>query len=358
MAVERGLRAQLLVDLVAADLGEVVALRVEVEVLEQRLRGLTGRGLARTQLAVDVEQRVVLALGVVLLQGGAHGLVLAELLEDLLGRPTESLEQNGHGLLALAVDADTDHVALVDLHLQPGTPGRDDLGGEDVLVGRLVDGGVEVDTRRTDQLRHHDTLGAVDDEGALVGHEREVAHEDRLGLDLAGLVVGELGRHEERGRVREVAVLALVDAVLRRLETVVAERQRHRPGEVLDRRDLLEDLLQTGLGGDVLTGLQGLLDPTLPGGVPEQPVKALGLQREQVRNLERLLDLCKEMRSGAVLAALFVFAVEALREAAKRGPSEGSDSLRAYRSLSSAQTQRSQVGDALVVDAEARADPW
>jgi hypothetical protein len=43
------------------------------------------------------------------------------------------------------------------------------------------------------QLRHDDTLGAVDHEGALVGHQGEVAHEDRLALDLAGLVVRELG---------------------------------------------------------------------------------------------------------------------------------------------------------------------
>ncbi len=299
--VERLVGAELLVHLVAADLGEVVALRVEVEVLEQRLSGLTGRRFARTQLAVDVEQRVVLTLGVVLLQGGAHGLVLAELLEDLLGGPAESLQENGDGLLALAVDADTDHVALVDLHLQPGTPGRDDLGGEDVLVGRLVDGGVEVDTRGADKLRHDDTLGAVDDEGALVGHEREIAHEDRLRLDLSGLVVRELGSDEQRSRVREVALLALVDRVLRRLETVVAEGQRHRPGEVLDRRDLLEDLFQTGLGGDVLSTLKRRLDARLPGGIAEKPVKALGLQRQEVRNLEGLLDLCKgdAQRGGA-----------------------------------------------------------
>jgi hypothetical protein len=35
------------------------------------------------------------------------------------------------------------------------------------------------------------------------------------------------------------------------------------------------------------------------------------------------LIFAKEMRSGAVLAALFVFAVEALREAAKRGSFRG-----------------------------------
>ncbi|GGZ16303.1 hypothetical protein GCM10010365_40300 [Streptomyces poonensis] len=66
----------------------------------------------------------------------------------------------------------------------------------------------------------------------------------------------------------------------------------------------------------------------------------------------------KEMRSGAVLAALFVFAVEAVREAAKRGPSEGSDSLRAYRPPDRAQEWKSQVKDGSIVGARARACPW
>ena len=75
LLVERLVQAELLVDLVATDLGQVVALGVEVVVLQQRLRGLTRGRLARAQLAVDVEQRVVLALGVVLLQGQHHRLV-------------------------------------------------------------------------------------------------------------------------------------------------------------------------------------------------------------------------------------------------------------------------------------------
>ncbi len=125
--VDRGVETELLVHLVATDLGEVVALAVEVEVVEQGLRGLLGRRLARAQLAVDVEQRVVLALGVVLLQGEAHRLELAELLEDLGLGPAEGLEENGDRLLALAVDADADHVALVDLELEPGAAARDDL---------------------------------------------------------------------------------------------------------------------------------------------------------------------------------------------------------------------------------------
>jgi hypothetical protein len=57
-------------------------------------------------------------------------------------------------------------VALVDLELEPGAAARDDLRGEDVLVGRLVGGALEVDARGTHQLGDDDTLGAVDDEGA------------------------------------------------------------------------------------------------------------------------------------------------------------------------------------------------
>src|SRR5690606_14944609 len=101
------LQPQLLVDLVAADLGEVVALGVEVQVFQQSLRGLLRGRLARAELAVDVQQRVVGPRSGVLLQGGADGLVLAEAFQDLVGGPAQRLEQDGDSLLALAVDTDT-----------------------------------------------------------------------------------------------------------------------------------------------------------------------------------------------------------------------------------------------------------
>src|SRR5690625_847128 len=99
------------------------------------------------------------------------GLVLAEALQDLVGGPTESLEQDGDALLTLPVDADTDEVTLVDLELQPCTAGRDDLAAVQVLVRGLVHGSVEVHTRGANQLGDDDALGTVDDEGALGGHE-------------------------------------------------------------------------------------------------------------------------------------------------------------------------------------------
>jgi len=146
LLVEGLIGAELLVDLVATDLGRVVALRVEVVVVQQRLRSFTARRFARTQLAIDVEECLVLSGGVVLLQRQADRLVLAELLQDLCFSPTERLQQDGDALLALAVEADADHVTLVDLELKPRTTRRNDLGGVDVLVGRLVRRALEVDT--------------------------------------------------------------------------------------------------------------------------------------------------------------------------------------------------------------------
>jgi hypothetical protein len=60
---------------------------------------------------------------------------------------------------------------------------------------------------------------------------------------------------------------------------MVTERQGHRSGEVLDRTDLLEDLLEAGLRRKLLaTFLLALVDPGLPVVVAQQPVKRLGLQ--------------------------------------------------------------------------------
>ena len=232
---DRHVDAELLVDLVAADLGQVVALVVEEQVLQQRLGRLARRRLARAQLAVDVQQRLVGGGDVVLLQRGEQGLGPREVLADAVLGPAERLEQHGDRLAALAVDAHADGRALVDVELEPRAAARDDLDAVDVDVGGLVQRAVEVDARGTDELADDHPLGAVDDEGALAGHHREVTHEHRLRLDLAGGVVDELRGDEQRRRVGHVLVLALLDGRLDVLEARVGEGQAHGAGEVLDR---------------------------------------------------------------------------------------------------------------------------
>src|SRR6185437_2278090 len=187
----------------------------------------------------------------------------------------------------LAVDAHTDGVALVDVELQPRAAARDHLDAVQHLLGGLGDGDVEVHARRADQLADHHTLGAVDDERALLGHHPEVTHEHRLARDLAGVVVDELRGDEQRGRVRHVFVFALIDGGLDLVESWVRERERHGTREILDRRQLFEYFLKTALGVDLAT-LYGALAPRV---LADQPLERVSLYVKQARNLERFAQL-------------------------------------------------------------------
>src|SRR5699024_4828084 len=118
----REVETQLLVDLVATHLGEIVTLVLEEQVLQQGLRALLCRRLTRAQLAVDVKQRLVGSRDMVLLQRGKQRLGEREPFADRLVAPAECLQQHCYGLTTLTVDPHTDRVALVDVELEPSTP--------------------------------------------------------------------------------------------------------------------------------------------------------------------------------------------------------------------------------------------
>ena len=237
--------AELLVDLVAADASEVVALRVEVETVEQGASGVHGGGLAGALATVDLQQGVLAGGGGVALEGGADDVGVTQESKDLivgLG-DAEGAEEHGRGLATLAVDGDHEVAALVDLKLEPGAAGRDELRTVD--QDAVVHLGGEVHTRGADELGDDDALGAVDDEGTALGHEREVTHEDELLLDLAGLLVDEADVNEERGLIGDVLGTALGDGVRGVAELVVTKDHLHVLGRVLDRRELCERLGET-----------------------------------------------------------------------------------------------------------------
>ena len=250
------------VQLVAADAAQVVPLGVEEERAQEGLRVLERRRLARALLLEHLDQRRLGRLGDVLLEREvdvdvrlARVGVAEQVADVVVGDRRERLargrillrqgaQERRHVELALAVDPDEDETLLVDLELEPRPAGRHQVRGEDLLRGvlRLHD----VGAGRPHQLRHDDALRAVDDERPRVGHLRDVPHEDTLLADLARGLVDEAHRHEERLLVRQVLLAALADGVRGGVEDVVAELDSERTGVVLDRRDVVDRLADTG----------------------------------------------------------------------------------------------------------------
>ena len=236
------------VELVAADPGQVVALGVEEQLLEQRLGGVDRGRLARALLLEQLDQRALLGLG--RLGVGVDRVPdvdrVVEQVEDLfVGDEAHRAQQHRDRQLALAVDARVDAALLVDLELEPGTARRHQVGDEDLLL--VVLGLHHVGTRGAHELRDDDPLGAVDDERAALRHPREIAHEHGLLADLAGLAVLERDGHVQRARVGDVLLAALRDRVRRLVELEIAEDDREVAGVVLDRRDVVDRLPKQSL---------------------------------------------------------------------------------------------------------------
>ncbi len=248
--LHRQVEAELAIQLVAADLREVVAPEVEEERVHE-VAGVVDRGrVARPETLVDLDQTLVRVLRRVLVEGRCDVLVLRvevhareERLHLFARRIPDRAQKRGDRQLALAVHLHRDDVLVRRFELEPCAAVRDELRVEQLAARRRVVDGGEVHAGRPHELADDNALGAVDHEGALVGHPREVAEEDVLLGDLTGLLVHELDARPQRLAKGEVARAALLFGVLGLAELAREEAQVEvLTGEVLDRRDLLEQL--------------------------------------------------------------------------------------------------------------------
>ena len=216
--------------------------------LEIGLGDLDFRDLELLQLVEDggrdllarVEQLLALARGVL---GPVDGLAELQAEEVIGDRPVElpfadldavalvegpedlavalqahGAQEDGGQELALAVDAHVEQVLGVVLELHPAAAVGDDLGREEALLGLG-----EEDAGRPVELAHDDPLRPVDDEGAVLRHQGDVAVVDLLLLDVAdglGPRLRVLVPHHEADRDLQghreghAPLLALVDVVL------------------------------------------------------------------------------------------------------------------------------------------------
>src|SRR5690606_32802205 len=132
---DRKFKTELAVDLVTANLGEVVTLGVEVAVVEQGTRSFNRYLLTRTLFAVDIFERVFLCFDrAVLSERERDGFVSGKLFADLILSHAKRFEEHRDGLLTLTIDANTHPVTLIDLEVEPCAPARNHTSGEQVLI--------------------------------------------------------------------------------------------------------------------------------------------------------------------------------------------------------------------------------
>ena len=136
------------------------------------------------------------------------------------------------------------HITLVGFELEPCTAARNDLGVVDGAVACLVLLGCKIHAGAADELADHNALGAVDDEGAAGGHQREIANEDFLLLHLARCLVDETNLDEQGRLITDVLFLAFFDRVLRVAEFMLAKLDTHVLRGILDGTDVCERLVK------------------------------------------------------------------------------------------------------------------
>ena len=150
---------------------------------------------------------------------------------------------------------------------------------------------VKQHTRRTVHLRHDNALGAVDDEGAVLGHERHVAHVDVLLLDIedrTGFGFGIDLEHDQaqrdlhRGGIGDPALTALGGVVLRILKLVMHEVEFAGAGEIANREDRTQGLFQAR---NIARGRIR----------PQELVIRFALDLDQVRHLHHFVDVAEDL---------------------------------------------------------------
>ena len=92
----------------------------------------------------------------------------------------------------------------------------------------------------------HHALGSVDDEGAVLAHDGEVAHKDFALVYFAGLLDYQPDIDAEGGGIGGIPVPALGIAVAGFIKVVIEEMEFHAlAGEILNRRDFIKEFAQT-----------------------------------------------------------------------------------------------------------------
>ena len=186
------------------------------------------------------------------------GVLVEEHVEHLLFGVTQSAQDDGDRQFAAAVDTREHAVLRVELEIEPRAAIRNDARGEQQLARavRLAAVVIEEHAGAAMQLGDDDALGAVDDERAVVGHQRHFAQVDLLLTDVLHRLLGRGGGffvvndqadfHAQRRCISEAAHLAFLHVEHGIAEPVAHVFENGVAGIAGDREHALERGVQTG----------------------------------------------------------------------------------------------------------------
>ena len=224
----------------------------------------------------------------------------------IIGRISESADQDSDRHLAVAVDADGNGAGRIRFQFDPGTAVRNQLRAVNFLVESIFFLLV-VHARGADQLGYDDTFGAIDDECTGIGHNREIAHVFVMLLQFAGFLVFQTYLYCERRRIVDVFLLALFNVVIRLPEGIIAKVKRPFVCTVFNWGNICKNVFQPFPAEPfcVLVVLMLRFPPVaLPKALKEQILSVHGqltLQPSIHREIQDLKKLIKKLMKQKVL---------------------------------------------------------
>ena len=141
----------------------------------------------------------------------SHTILLFEVLNKLVNEAREvgfvvtdgpQQREDAHATLTCDSRTCSDVLArlVLNVELEPFTTLRVNCALHQLVLRQVTQTvtltGFEDDARASNELRHHDALSSVHDEGSLFGHHREVTHEHQLLAQFAGAAITESGAHQ------------------------------------------------------------------------------------------------------------------------------------------------------------------
>ena len=182
---------------------------------------------------------------------------VVEVAQDFFVVQTQRVEQGRDRQLALTVDTDVDDILGIKFKVEPRTTVRNNARGEQIFARRVRFTAVMVkkNARRTVHLRNDNALCTVDEEGAVMRHERHVAHvyvlllniEDRTRFGVrVNLKHDEAQCHLHLCGIGNSALTAFFNVIFGIFEFVMDEVEFRRSGKILNRENAAQRFFEAG----------------------------------------------------------------------------------------------------------------